>query len=612
MKSLSLTTRHIGLALLMLLLATVLRIHNLNAQGLWGDEAFSVRFSDPVNPIDITERLVDDLHPPLYFIMLGSWREVAGSSEVAMRLLAVYTAILSVALIIRIGRKLFSPQAGVLAGMIVAIADKHIVLSQEVRHYPMAFMLMAASSLVYLLWLDNPTRRRSILYGALLIISVYTHYYTTLILMAQVVYALLVLRPWTRIRDLFVIMGIANLTFLPWLPVAYHQIEIRPEGILHSYNRSWATLDFFTLDFLGRPIPLFLALLVLGVVVLQHEAGKWRIQLHQSPTVWYAVLWFILPIALALAIFDYVTLLTDRNMALVLLPLALLIGHGITAFRPPAQLILAIMILANGLTSLDSYFDHPPWREMGQYVTENYPEGEPIVMDVQGGHTALGFYLRTYLPEDTELISLHEWRYSQADEFDGLLDDFLQRHTGFWVAYWGDETYALEQVYNAAGYTRTASHTEYHLGFPIVWYHYDKVPPVPERIGNYDGKISLHQMKAPGTGEIGNTLTVSLWWSTSEPLPISYSISVFLLDENGVLRAQHDGAPQDGDQPTNTWQPDMIVFDAHRIPIPENLPAGEYRLAVKVYNSADNTILSAKGETNVNTKYLIVGTVRVK
>ena len=612
MKFLSLKTRHMGLALLILLIAAGLRIHNLNAQGLWGDEAFSVRFSDPVNPLEITERLVDDLHPPLYFIILGSWRELVGSSEVAMRLLAVYAAILSVALVIRIGRKLFSAEAGIFAGLILAIADKHILLSQEVRHYPMAFMLMAASSLVYLFWLDKPTRKRTLLYGGLMVISVYTHYYTTLILMAQVVYALLFLRPWTRVRDLCIIMGIANLTFLPWLPIAYHQIEIRPEGILHSYSRSWATLEFFTLDFLGRPVPLFLALIVLGVSILQRANKRWRIRIFQHPTVWYAVLWLVLPVGLAVAVFDYVTLLTDRNMALVILPLALLIGHGIASFRPPASTILAVMILANGVTSLDSYFDHPPWRELAHYVAENYPEGEPIVMDVQGGHTALGFYLHTYLPEDTEIISLHEWRYNQPDEFDTLLDDFLNRHTGFWVAYWGDATYALEQVYQAHGYTRTASHTEYHLGFPIIWYHYDKVPPVSERIGSYDGKISLHQMKAPGAGQIGGTLTVSLWWSTAEPLATSYSISTFLLNDNGILRAQHDGAPQDGDQPTNTWQPDEIIFDTHRISIPPDLPAGEYRLAVKVYNSADGTILPAEGENSINNEYLIVGTVRVR
>ncbi len=612
MKFLSSATQHLGFAVLMLLLAAGLRIHHLNAQGLWGDEAFSVQFSDPVNPVEVTERLVDDLHPPLYFIILGLWREVAGSSEIAMRLLAVFAAIISVALIIRIGRKLFSPQAGIFAGLILAIADKHIVLSQEVRHYPMAFMLMAASSLIYLYWLEKPTRRRTVLYGVVLLISVYTHYYTTLILMVQVAYAILFLRPWIRVRNLLLIIGVANLPFLPWLPVAYHQLEIRPEGILHSYSRSWDTLSLFTVDFLGRPVPLFLALIALGVVIVRRENNQWRVKTFQHPQVWYAFMWFALPVGLTIVIYDYVTLLTDRNMALVILPLALLIGHGIASFRPPASAILAVIILANGVTSLDSYFDHPPWRELGQYVAENYPEGEPVVMDVRGGDTGLSFYLRTYLPKDTELISLYRWQRDRPNDFGVLLSEFLNTHDGFWVAYWGDEVYGLEQVYMDYGYTRTASHTEYHLDFPIVWYHYDKVPPVAERIGSYDDKISLHQMKAPGAGEIGGTLTVSLWWSTSEPLTTSYSISTFLLDANGVLRAQHDGPPQEGNNPTHEWEPDTIVFDAHRIEIPATLPAGDYQLAVKVYNSTDGTILPAQGDTSVNDEYLIVGTVRVR
>ncbi|MCI0713989.1 MAG: glycosyltransferase family 39 protein [Chloroflexi bacterium] len=588
-----------------LFLAALLRIYNLNLQGLWGDEGWSVEFSEPRDPAAITRNMIDDLHPPLYFILLGGWRELAGSDEVAMRLLAVFAALITVALIYRIGRKLFDISSGIMAGLILALADKHILLSQEVRHYPMAFMWIAASSLVFLYWLDNPSRRNTLTYAIIYILAVYTHYYTSLILLVQLAYAILFLRPWSRVFKLGAMMGLASLAFLPWLPIAIHQLQIRPEGILHSYSLSVDTLKIFTVDFLGRPVALFIALMIVGVVSL-NQAG--RLIIRHNPGVWYAVIWFALPVALTIAIFDYVTLLTDRNMALLILPIALLGGHGITAFRPTASILLALLITFNGMTSLDSYSDHPPWREMADFVANNYPPGEPVLMDVRGGDKALGYHLRKELPAGTEIISLNQWEIKYKIHFLGVLQSFLQDNDGFWVAYWGDPEYQRESYYTGHGYTRTASHTEYHLGFPIVWYHYDKLPPLDERLGVYNKVISLHKVKLATAGKPGEELPVSLWWSTAKPLDTSYSISVFLLDDAGRLVAQHDGPPQNGDRPTNTWEVDTIIFDSHEIPLPESLPPGTYQLAVKVYNSANGEILPV----NNHEEYLTIQPIHIQ
>jgi hypothetical protein len=329
---------------------------------------------------------------------------------------------------------------------------------------------------------------------------------------------------------------------------------------------------------------------------------------------WYAFLWFAFPLTLTLAIYDYVTLLTDRNMALLLLPIALLVGRGITAFKPKSQVILCAIILANGLTSLDSYSDHEPWRELAVYVAANHPTGEPILLDVGLGDKAMRYHLTRELYDSNTppIHSLQQWRTDYGYYFLGVVEDFLLKNNGFWVVYWGDQPYEMDEFYQKYGYVRTASHTEYHRGYPIDWYHYDRLPPLEESLGIYDSKVRLHQVKVPTAGERGGTLDVSLWWSTTESLGISYSVSVFLLDDNGILRAQHDGSPQEGSSPTNTWEPDSIILDTHHIPLPQNLAPGEYNLAVKVYNSADGIILRAEGDTQVNNEYLVVTRVRVK
>jgi hypothetical protein len=83
---------------------------------------------------------------------------------------------------------------------------------------------------------------------------------------------------------------------------------------------------------------------------------------------------------------------------------------------------------------------------------------------------------------------------------------------------------------------------------------------------------------------------------------------VFLLDSTGRLRAQHDSYPDDGQRPTTGWTPGGIVFDTHTLHIPDDLPAGDYNVCVKLYTWWDGAIL----RTSEDSDYQIVGTVSVE
>ncbi|PJF44352.1 MAG: hypothetical protein CUN55_04380, partial [Phototrophicales bacterium] len=519
-----------------LLLASVLRIYHLNLQGLWGDEGWSVEFSESANPKDVVRALVPDLHPPLYFMMLALWRDVAGNSEIAMRLLAVYSALLTVAILPHLTT---NKTAGVIAALVLALSDKHVVLSQEVRHYPTAFLMMAVCSWLFLRWLKQPTRQNTLLYAISIIASVYIHYYTALILFVQLLYTLV--KCHKRIYALFLMMALSMIAFLPWTFVAWYQLLIRPEGILHSMPLSWDTLEYLSVDFLGRPPILLLSLIGLSLGHLKKR---------QTPYL-YSLLWFIVPIIITILVYPFVTVLTDRNMALLLLPIAILAGQGALWLEPRGRWLLAAIITINGVASLDSYQIHPPWRELATYVAEHYPANETVFMDVRGGDKALRYHLTQLLPADTEIVSVNQLRLDYGIYFLGVWEQYLQQNEGFWIAYWVNENehWDIAPRMEQAGYIRTATYRTYHLGKPIELYHYDKLPTLDEVVALFGGTIRLHRVKYPSVVTT-DTLPVSLWWSSVEPLSVSYSISVFLLNEDGQLVAQQDGPPQDGNAPT--------------------------------------------------------------
>src|SRR5512139_1093756 len=89
-----------------LILAAMLRFFQLDAQSFWNDEGTSARVAERSLPL-ITAASIGDIHPPLYYYALHSWRGVFGESEFALRSLSATLGVILVWLIYLLGRQLF-------------------------------------------------------------------------------------------------------------------------------------------------------------------------------------------------------------------------------------------------------------------------------------------------------------------------------------------------------------------------------------------------------------------------------------------------------------------------------------------------------------------------
>jgi hypothetical protein len=90
----------------------------------------------------------------------------------------------------------------------------------------------------------------------------------------------------------------------------------------------------------------------------------------------------------------------------------------------------------------------------------------------------------------------------------------------------------------------------------------------------------------------GDILQLTLFWQTDATLAERYKVFVHLyaaLDQPPV--AQQDGEPGGGLVLTTTWEPGQTYSDNHGVLIPRNLPPGEYRLMVGLYNLLDGSRL---------------------
>jgi hypothetical protein len=75
------------------------------------------------------------------------------------------------------------------------------------------------------------------------------------------------------------------------------------------------------------------------------------------------------------------------------------------------------------------------------------------------------------------------------------------------------------------------------------------------------------------------------------------TVFVHLYDSTGALVAQHDGPPAQGFVPWPFWQTGDIITDRHVVPLPAPLGAGDYRLAVGLYNSNSGERLAGKSDS---------------
>jgi hypothetical protein len=161
-----------------------------------------------------------------------------------------------------------------------------------------------------------------------------------------------------------------------------------------------------------------------------------------------------------------------------------------------------------------------------------------------------------------------------------------------------------------AGFQGTAALSVDHLGTPLYSYRYDRLPTAT--LATFGHLFALRRFSAPETASSGATIMVSLWWTAAQMPGLDYSVSAFLLDEAGILVAQHDDSPLNGVSPTSAWQPGDLKYDAHRLVLPATLPPGKYQLGVKVYWYGDRQPLPVRMQDRDAGEYAPLATLQVR
>lgn len=123
-------------------------------------------------------------------------------------------------------------------------------------------------------------------------------------------------------------------------------------------------------------------------------------------------------------------------------------------------------------------------------------------------------------------------------------------------------------------------------------YVYQAFPAVAHTTqADFGTGIRLIGYDLAGSSAAAHTLRLALTWQVNQALPADYTLFVHVLGPAGTPVARIDVPPGGPAAPTSAWQPGRFVTGTFEIALDPAAGAGQYWLALGVYNPRDGTRL---------------------
>ncbi len=636
--------RLLFLALLtgVLLIAAGVRLHHLGVQSFWYDEGVAYGHSQRTF-IELIPALQNNVHVPAYFGTLALWEDLAGDTEFALRFYSVLWSLVSVAAVYALGKRLFSPVAGLAAALFVALNTFSIYYAQETRMYAMLAAIGTLSLWVFVGWLKRLRTRPvseltwrkmspgGLALAALNTIGAYTHYSYALVMLVQGVLTLLWLidilrdtgfsaRFWRGLAAYTLANLLTMALFAPWLMTALSQVsaqpnisEVVPLPQMIRTLQGWFAFGLTYEATIGGMTGIVYFLLIFALLIFPRHRPRawWRVAL---PVVW---------VLLSCGVYLYLGLY-ERYLRFLLpaqIGFALWMGRGIRVLwdfrtRTPSRLrylprvtaVIATLVLSvgllRGLAPLygDAAFQRDDYRHLANTIEAESQPGDAIILSAPGLQEIFNYYYDGSLPV---------YPLPAGDDIAADTQAIINAHERIYAVMYGSaEQDPRGQVLQTLNQNAYPINAQWVGDVRLLRYappaDFDTLQTVNAAFGD---SITLEAYGLSATTlQPNDALQVRFRWTTDAPLNQRYRVFLQLLNEAGQLVAQRDSEPGGGTALTTLWQPGDVIVDNHALSIPADLPPGDYTLITGLYELANPAArLPVNGET-----YLRLGSVTLE
>lgn len=585
----------------LLLAAFALRLYRLDAQDIWGDEAWSIA----ITAAPLRASLFMEANPPAYFLFLRGARALWGSTPFALRYLSVLCGLLVVAQIGALGRRAGGRAVGAAALTAAAVNPFLVYYAQEARMYG-PVLVGGAGSLYWFARLTTRGRGAPLwqwaLYTLFTLTAVFSHYYAFAVPLAQALY-LAGAQAWAVWRRaprpsvrlwLAVWLGMA-LLFLPYF-WQHRQVwgnqtdrrfaEWRADQLLSIGERTLIAYGAgTTLHADQRPW----GWAVVGLAAV----GAVRLARRRPATAGLLALAVGTGIALAWALTPLLPFFWERYLLAGLPPFLALVGAGLANWprgpRGPSLvwLPLGLLLAVNGV-GLANYYGDPAFVKGGygrlmQAIASAAQPGDLIALN---GPLQMSLF-DYYRPPDLPFVLLPRDQLLTDADAARVVSATTVGYARVWLVEAGNPA-EYDPLGRARGALAQVGSFARKLERPGVtaWLFVLQEPQAAEIAleANLGDLVTLRGFAtADAQPAPGDVLLVTLFWEAQRPIERAYTVFVHLIGPDGRLVAQADGEPVGGSRPTTGWQPGETIRDGYALPLPADLPPGRYLLQAGLY-----------------------------
>lgn len=176
--------------------AFLLRLISLkNFGNFWIDEIFSSYFATKSSAIEVVKTLCsEDLHVPLYFVLLHFWSKIFGDTPIMMRLMGVIISTLTIPASYFIVKDLFkSKLSAICVALFLSISTFNIHYSVELRFYGISILFALVATYYFVKCIQGFEKKYVVAYVISTLLLLYTYNFSFMYVFCQFVIGLIYL-----------------------------------------------------------------------------------------------------------------------------------------------------------------------------------------------------------------------------------------------------------------------------------------------------------------------------------------------------------------------------------------------------------------------------------
>lgn len=345
------------------------------------------------SPLTMISIVAQDVHVPLYHLLLHFWQFLFSNDVQAVRILSLIFALLSIPVMYLLGKASYNRYVGLFAALLLAISPFFNWYGNEVRMYSLfAFLTILNQYFFIKIFKEEENARMGMWwgYGITVILGMYTHYFFGLALITQAIFFMLYKKsfPAYSLKRFVGIGVILILLFGPWLFYVQslgsannsQPLLERPTSI-NLFNTFSQFMFGFQNDHLNTILVSLWPLTVLLVFLSLRKTHK----VH--PETLYFLLSVFVPISIIFAVSSTLRpIFVTRYLILTLPSLYLVISWVFSTYPDRVSRLFKVLLVGTMLVTLavEAVSATTPvkenYREATEYLEQNAKAHDVIVV----------------------------------------------------------------------------------------------------------------------------------------------------------------------------------------------------------------------------------------